>query len=215
MSASSRREPSSHQWQLRLFYAAAWFAVGRVNALSLYGLAGTSRPETNSLSLRSAPVSLSQGYTHVKASTFVVLPLLVLKSNWQDQVASSLATCHTADRTRFIVTMGKGDGKKKRKKKDSSFVMPASMTTPLQPPPPQRVSNDINVPIRMQIKYGQMRKEMAKQASTSFRKKKVERTKYRRTWGMCYVQRNKKETKSRFPHFFSKLFSLLVVYVYR
>lgn len=185
MSAMSRREPSSYPWQLLLFFA-AWFAVSGVDALSLCGLAGTSRPETNSLSSKSAQFqSLSQGYTHVKASTFVVSPLLLLKGNWQDQVTSSLACHNTLPVRRSFLVMGKGDGKNKRKKKASSSAKSASMTTtPQHQPPPQRVSTDINVPVRMQIRYGQMRKEMDKQASTSFRQKKVERTKYRRTWGV-------------------------------
>jgi hypothetical protein len=76
--------------------------------------------------------------------------------------------------------MGKGDGKKKRTTKKSPNV-------PITPnpvnPPPQRVSTEINIPVRHQIMWGKMKKEAAKDAGQSFRQKKVTRTSYRRTWG--------------------------------
>lgn len=77
--------------------------------------------------------------------------------------------------------MGKGDGKKKRKKKSAA----AKAVTQQQPatPPPQRVSTDINIPVKHQIRWAQMRKAAAKSSGTSFRQKKVVRTRYRRTWG--------------------------------
>lgn len=77
--------------------------------------------------------------------------------------------------------MGKGDGKKRRKKKSATTI-----STPQQQPQqplPQRVSTDINIPVRRQIRYAQMHKQAAKQSGASFRQTKVVRTKYRRTWG--------------------------------
>jgi predicted RNA-binding protein with PIN domain len=59
------------------------------------------------------------------------------------------------------------------------------------PPPPPRVSNQINVPVRQQIKWAQLNKEYQRTQSNSafrannnhhHRNKKVERTSYRRTW---------------------------------
>ena len=67
------------------------------------------------------------------------------------------------------IKMGKGDGKQKRKKQSSS----ASSTTP--PPPatstpavPQRVTNDINIPVKRQIQWAKMKQEYVKSQTTSF-----------------------------------------------
>ena len=77
--------------------------------------------------------------------------------------------------------MGKGDGKKKRKKKSPN--PPAATTTTSSPKPaPMRVSNNINIPVRHQIKMAQLNKQYARQQQTSFRQKRVERTSYRRKW---------------------------------
>jgi hypothetical protein len=185
MSARSRHERSSHQWPLMLFFAAC-VAAARVEAMSLHDFSATVRSKTDSLSSRLEPVSsrsLSQGYTQLETSTFVASPSLL---TWQNQVVTSQAYPTTLRVRHTFLIMGKGDGKKKRKKTTSSSAQPAS-TTPQQQqqqPPPQRVSTDINVPVRMQIQYGQMRKAVSKQSGTSFRQAKVVRTKYRRTWGM-------------------------------
>lgn len=183
MSARSPHERSSHQWPLMLFFAAC-VAAARVEAMSLHDFSATLRSKTNSLSSRLAPVSfrsLSQGYTQVEISTFVASPSLL---KWQNQVVTSQAYPTTSRVRHTFLIMGKGDGKKKRKKTTSSSAQPASTTPQQQQPPPQRVSTDINVPVRMQIQYGQMRKAVSKQSGTSFRQAKVVRTKYRRTWGM-------------------------------
>jgi predicted RNA-binding protein with PIN domain len=99
-------------------------------------------------------------------------------------------------RTSFLV-MGKGDGKKKRKKKSSAPSSSSTSSASAQKPPPQRVSTDINVPVRLQIKYGQMRKEAAKQTGASFRQKKVQRTKYRRSWDEEEIELKREERKLR------------------
>lgn len=91
-----------------------------------------------------------------------------------------------AGRSVLVVTMGKGDGKKKRpKKKKSGASSWSSSASASSPPPsvpaPQRVSNLINVPVRRQIKYGKMRKEAEKAASTpGFRANNVKKTSYRK-----------------------------------
>ena len=98
----------------------------------------------------------------------------------------------------WLTMMGKGDGKKKRKKKSTSGGTPAGSSDSAagsndnnnksglspQQPPPMRVTNDINIPIKRQIRYAQMNKEYQRQQANpgGFRQKKVVRTKYRRTW---------------------------------
>jgi hypothetical protein len=91
------------------------------------------------------------------------------------------SACSLFQKKSFLC-MGKGDGKKRRKKKSATTLSTPQQQQPQQPLP-QRVSTDINIPIRRQIRYAQMHKEAAKQSGASFRQKKVARTKYRRTWG--------------------------------
>lgn len=81
--------------------------------------------------------------------------------------------------------MGKGDGKKKRPKK-KKLAAPSMEAAPLMPPP-QRVSTDINIPVKHQIRWAQMHKKAKQSAGQSFRQKKVERTSYRRTWGKFWI----------------------------
>jgi predicted RNA-binding protein with PIN domain len=91
--------------------------------------------------------------------------------------------------------MGKGDGKKRRKKKSATTI-----STPQQQPQqplPQRVSTDINIPVRRQIRYAQMHKQAAKQSGASFRQTKVVRTKYRRTWDEEEIEEKREERKKR------------------
>eukprot|EP00544_Gedaniella_sp_CCMP2646_P011000 CAMPEP_0202482542 /NCGR_PEP_ID=MMETSP1361-20130828/1948_1 /ASSEMBLY_ACC=CAM_ASM_000849 /TAXON_ID=210615 /ORGANISM="Staurosira complex sp., Strain CCMP2646" /LENGTH=354 /DNA_ID=CAMNT_0049110481 /DNA_START=356 /DNA_END=1420 /DNA_ORIENTATION=- len=94
--------------------------------------------------------------------------------------------------------MGKGDGKKRRKKKSATTLStPQQQQQQQQQPLPQRVSTDINIPIRRQIRYAQMHKEAAKQSGASFRQKKVARTKYRRTWDEEEIEVKREERKKR------------------
>jgi predicted RNA-binding protein with PIN domain len=91
--------------------------------------------------------------------------------------------------------MGKGDGKKRRKKKSAT-----SASAPPPPPPqpaPQRVTNDINIPVKHQIRWAQARKAAAKQAGASFRQKKVVRTKYRRTWDEEEIEQKAEERRRK------------------
>ena len=82
--------------------------------------------------------------------------------------------------TRYWI-MGKGDGKKKKPKKKavSAVALPVLESKPL----PQRVSTDVNIPVRHQIRWGQMKKAIARSSNAGFRQPKVIRTKYRRSWG--------------------------------
>jgi hypothetical protein len=91
--------------------------------------------------------------------------------------------------TRSYLIMGKGDGKKKKPKKTKAPTVsePAAAVTESKPLP-QRVSTEINIPVRHQIRWGQMKKAIAKSSSPSFRQAKVVRTKYRRSWGeLLYI----------------------------
>jgi hypothetical protein len=81
--------------------------------------------------------------------------------------------------------MGKGDGKSKKPKK--SKATPAIEAVVVSKPPPQRVTNDVNIPVRYQIRWAQMHKKAAKAEGPSFRQKKVERTRYRRAWGKLWI----------------------------
>lgn len=97
-----------------------------------------------------------------------------------------------------LLFMGKGDGKKKRKKKSTIEGSAGQPATPhSQTAQPLRVSNQINVPVRHQIRMAQLSKEMNKQASTSFRQKRVERTRYRRTWDEEEIEQKAEERRQR------------------
>ena len=70
--------------------------------------------------------------------------------------------------------------KKKRKKKANALQ--SSAVAPSEPPPP-RVTNNIGIPIRHQIRWAQAKKEADKNAGNSFRKTNVKRTSYRKNLG--------------------------------
>lgn len=60
-----------------------------------------------------------------------------------------------------------------------------------------RVSNDINIPIRRQIEYGKLNKQIRQTGTTAFRQKKVQRTKYRRTWDEEEIEQKAEERKRK------------------
>lgn len=94
--------------------------------------------------------------------------------------------------------MGKGDGKKKRKKKSAAAPSPADSKPAAVPSPtPLRVSNDIGIPVRHQIRVAKMNKQLAKQSGSSFRQKKVTRTKYRRSWDEEEILEKAEERKRK------------------
>lgn len=101
--------------------------------------------------------------------------------------------------------MGKGDGKKKRKKKSDTTVSNAvsastsglgAASTP-SPPAPIRVTSDSLIPVRKQIRWGQMRKEAMKNSGTSFRQSNVKRTKYRKSLDVEEIEQAKIERQKR------------------
>lgn len=94
--------------------------------------------------------------------------------------------------------MAKGDGKKKRKKQADNEAQ--TISTPgstNSESSPRRVSSNINIPVRHQIRMAQLSKELDQQASTSFRQKKVERTAYRRTWDEEEIEQKAEERRRR------------------
>lgn len=115
----------------------------------------------------------------MQSSTFVSSMPPFHFENELDLSSSTLAV-QSREKTLF---MGKGDGKKKRKKKNASAAAsPGSPTTPPNAmPEPQRVRSDINIPVRRQIRYAQMKKEAERSRGMSFRQTNAKRTKYRKT----------------------------------
>ena len=84
--------------------------------------------------------------------------------------------------------MGKGDGKKKRKKKSASSSsqsanqqQSASTSQQSSQVSPLRVSTNINIPVKRQIKWAKLNQEyMKKSSQTSFRQAKKTRTAFRK-----------------------------------
>lgn len=93
---------------------------------------------------------------------------------------SSRIRCTQSRNFGLYITMAKGDGKKKRPKQNN--VIPSSPPITPAPAPPPRVTNDINVPIRRQIRYAQLNKEAARMSGQSFRANNVKRTSYRKSY---------------------------------
>lgn len=79
-----------------------------------------------------------------------------------------------------VILHGKGDGKKKRKKK-SSVSLSTSEAPSSTTPAPQRVTNSINIPVRHQIMWAQMKKARLKTSGSAFRQTNVRRTAYRKS----------------------------------
>lgn len=82
-------------------------------------------------------------------------------------------------RRKPLLYMGKGDGKKKRPKKSSSPA--SSSSTPEAPvPAPLRVTTDINISVKRQIRWAKMNQEYIKSQS-SFRQNNIrKKTSYRK-----------------------------------
>ena len=86
--------------------------------------------------------------------------------------------------SRIVCWMAKGDGKKSRKKQTQSQPQPSNVKPVATTP--QRVTNDINIPVRRQIKWAQMKKEALRNSGTSFRQTNVKRTAYRKSLGRVH-----------------------------
>lgn len=139
--------------------------------------------------------SLWHKFSTIRSTTFIT-STSILKSEYALAMTEEnhfLPSFLSPGRTAGIIFMGKGDGKKKRKKKIPLIGSGSSSTSSIPSPPqpaPLRVTNQINVPVKRQIRYAQMNKQAAKVSNPGFRQSKVVRTKYRRTWGMCFGERS-------------------------
>lgn len=158
----------------------------RASAFHVHGsISGFSmKRETSSFN------SLGQEFSTIRSTTFVT-STSILKSEYAVTITEEhqpLPSFLSRGRTVGIITMGKGDGKKKRKKSTASSSASSDSSPPQ--PAPLRVTNQINVPVKRQIRYAQMNKQAAKRLSNpGFRQQKTVRTKYRRTWGMWLSER--------------------------
>ena len=139
---------------------------------------------------QSPSISLGKKFSSTQSSTFITSIAALNpetfandKSYRSAQIPSILP--NRSCKTLAYISMAKGDGKKKRKKKSSTTMETSSSQTgsTARQTIPLRVSNLINVPVRRQIMYAKLNKEVSRLAGAAFRKKRVERTKYRRTWG--------------------------------
>lgn len=95
---------------------------------------------------------------------------------------SILQTIDSYYSRKIVIIYNKGDGKKKRKKKSSSTS--ESAATPdsfVNMPSPQRVTNAINIPVRHQIMWAQMKKARLRTSGTAFRQTNIRRTAYRKS----------------------------------
>lgn len=107
-----------------------------------------------------------------------------------------LATERISGLSSVVLFMGKGDGKKKRPKTSTTDAVIPSLSSSIPAAP--RVSNQINIPLRHQLKLAQFNKESQKEANGGFRQqKKVERTSYRRAWDEEEIIEKAEERKRR------------------
>lgn len=80
------------------------------------------------------------------------------------------------------IQMGKGDGKQKRKKQSSASTSPPPPPPPATSTPtvPQRVTNDINIPVKRQIQWAKMKQEYVKSQSSFTQNNMKTKVSYRR-----------------------------------
>ena len=164
----TRRAQQLQRWHVLLLFA-SWCAAS-IDAFTIHGV---YKSQTSFISAKSTISSSFITVSHFDSRMTTTFSSTTLP--WKNSACSPF-------QKKSCLFMGKGDGKKRRKKKSTSTPAPPQQHQSQQPPP-QRVSTDINIPIRRQIQYAQMHKQAAKQSGASFRQKKVVRTKYRRTWG--------------------------------
>jgi predicted RNA-binding protein with PIN domain len=149
---------------------------------------------------RISSISLQSNFAFVQKRTFITSALLLQNWGGDTNADTSRSTCCLSSsvysRRRVVLEMVKGDGKKARKKKSAT-----SAAAPSPAPPPQpaalRVSTNINIPVRQQIRYGQMHKALAKQSTTGFRQPKTVKTSYRRAWDEAEIEEKAEERKRK------------------
>jgi predicted RNA-binding protein with PIN domain len=162
-------------------------------------------PHSSDQRIHSAP--LQSNFALVQKRTFITSALLLQR--WGGDTDSyshrSIASSRSVySRRSIVLEMGKGDGKKKQKKKPSA----SASSTPSPPAPPsqqqqqvaapQRVSSNSNIPVRQQIRWAQIHKASVKQSAPGFRQpKKMERTKYRRSWDDEEIEEKAEERRRK------------------
>jgi predicted RNA-binding protein with PIN domain len=176
----TRRAQQLQRWHVLLLFL-SWSAAS-TKAFTIHGV---YKSKTSFIYSEPTILSSFHSVSHFDSSlaklSSTILP-------WKNSACSPF-------QKKSFLCMGKGDGKKRRKKKSATTI-----STPQQQPQqplPQRVSTDINIPVRRQIRYAQMHKQAAKQSGASFRQTKVVRTKYRRTWDEEEIEEKREERKKR------------------
>jgi hypothetical protein len=177
---------------------------GAADAFQIYGSVAI-------LSSSSSSISLGSKFSSIQSTSFLSsTALLRVAADYNyndvndDSKEHTLLPCSRQSSSRqrrtFLDMMGKGDGKtsKKKKKPASSASTPPSASSSSQPsPPPQRVTTQINIPIKRQIQYAQMHKAAQSASNPGFRQKKIEKTKYRRTWDEEEILEKAEERKRK------------------
>jgi len=169
-------------------FATAFAAVMQLGAIEI-SRADAFRPissaKTSTICLPSFGVVRSTRSHRQERAAFLLLPE---SRGWHRVTRSSTVA----------LGMGKGDGKKKRKRKSNSLgsPSPAAASAP-SPAEPMRVSSNINIPVRDQIKIAQLNKQARQYSGSSFRQRSVVRTKYRRTWDEEEIEQKAEERRRR------------------
>lgn len=129
------------------------------------------------------------GFTLVPCRRFITSHVVFRKWNCvESSYTGASPSYHRQPFQRRVVTlwMGKGDGKSKKRKKKTTPTSTSGDTdssrAPAHNPEPLRVTNNINVPVRHQIRMAQLNKQASRQSSPGFRQTRVQRTAYRRSW---------------------------------
>jgi predicted RNA-binding protein with PIN domain len=115
----------------------------------------------------------------------------------QPRNSNDRRSCSRSSNNMSVLRMAKGDGKKSRKKKSDLPPPPSTASIP-SVPTPQRVSNDINIPVRHQIRWGKMKKEAERNSGTAFRQTNIKkRTAYRKSLDEEEIEEARLERKKR------------------
>ncbi|KAI2490906.1 YacP-like NYN domain [Fragilaria crotonensis] len=156
-------------------------ALNVSNALSFYKSSIKHSTSTLSVSREARCVSMSASFVGCVSA---------LRPEARNDFASTCASSIPHTTTSYWI-MGKGDGKRKKPKKKaaSAVALPVAELKPQ----PQRVSTDVNIPVRHQIRWGQMKKAIARSSNAGFRQPKIVRTKYRRSWDEEEIEIKKEE----------------------
>ena len=183
---------------LSILYYCLVIGEHQVASMKLQGMVSSSLPRKQSFPKSSGVIMMKDQFGSIRSSTFITRGIFLQSHDYEhtskatspfSSPRSIMIFSSTPGRTSHVANismMAKGDGKKKRKKQSDSSS--SSSPSPAPQPAVPRVTNDINISVRRQIRYAKLNKQHRESGSTSFRQaKKVVRTKYRRTWGTYLV----------------------------